>query len=70
MYVNDIQHGTTACKGNPLVVKETAATAFVDGNNLLGPVCVILETLRYPYFGVRVRVGHHVFPYFPMFIHS
>ncbi|EDO45090.1 predicted protein [Nematostella vectensis] len=38
MYVHDIQEGTTVYTGKPTVVKQTAATAFVDGNNLLGPV--------------------------------
>ncbi len=38
MYVGDILDGTTS-KGNaPFVVKETVATALVDGNNVLGPV--------------------------------
>ena len=38
MYVHDIEVGTTVCSGTPVVLSETAATAFVDGCNLLGPV--------------------------------
>ena len=38
MYVHDIKTGTTVSDTEPLVVKETAATAYVDGNNVLGPV--------------------------------
>lgn len=38
MYVRDIQKGTTVSNTEPVVMKETAATAHVDGMNLLGPV--------------------------------
>ncbi|XP_064624718.1 uncharacterized oxidoreductase YjmC-like [Lineus longissimus] len=38
MYVNDIQSGITVCNLEPVVLKQTAATAYVDGQNLLGPV--------------------------------
>ncbi len=38
MYVKDIQTGICAKDGEPVVVKESAATALVDGKNLLGPV--------------------------------
>eukprot|EP00914_Ancora_sagittata_P010682 GHVO01020770.1.p1 GENE.GHVO01020770.1~~GHVO01020770.1.p1 ORF type:complete len:377 (+),score=40.51 GHVO01020770.1:77-1207(+) len=38
MYVRDIQKGTTVSNTEPYVLKETAATAHVDGNNVLGPV--------------------------------
>ena len=38
MYVHDISSGITKSDGEPNVVKETAATAYVDGQNLLGPV--------------------------------
>jgi LDH2 family malate/lactate/ureidoglycolate dehydrogenase len=38
MYVNDIQSGITVCDLEPVVLKQTAATAYVDGQNLLGPV--------------------------------
>lgn len=38
MYVHDIESGITVCKDEPKIRKETAATAYVDGRNLLGPV--------------------------------
>lgn len=38
MYVKDIQSGICAKDGEPVVEKESAATALVDGKNLLGPV--------------------------------
>ncbi|KAK7109474.1 uncharacterized oxidoreductase YjmC-like [Littorina saxatilis] len=38
MYVRDIQSGMTVHNVEPTVVKETAATALVEGNNVLGPV--------------------------------
>ena len=40
MYVHDITVGSTVVDGKPEVVKETSATALVNGNNLLGPVSV------------------------------
>ena len=36
MYVRDIKAGTTNRIGEPSVIKESGATALVDGNNLLG----------------------------------
>ncbi|XP_005099922.1 uncharacterized oxidoreductase YjmC [Aplysia californica] len=38
MYVKDIQAGITVSDKEPEILKETAATAYVDGNNVLGPV--------------------------------
>ncbi|XP_048758864.2 uncharacterized oxidoreductase YjmC-like [Ostrea edulis] len=38
MYVKDIQTGITVSDKDPVITKESAATAFVDGQNLLGPV--------------------------------
>lgn len=38
MYVKDIQTGICAKDGEPVVEKESAGTALVDGKNLLGPV--------------------------------
>lgn len=38
MYVRDVQTGMTACDVEPSIIKETIATALVDGNNVLGPV--------------------------------
>ena len=37
-YVNDVRQGSTSSNEEPIIIKESAATAFVDGNNLLGPV--------------------------------
>lgn len=36
MYVRDVKEGTTNSKDEPVIIKESAATALVDGNNLLG----------------------------------
>lgn len=38
MYVNDIKSGITVSNVEPVILKETAATAHVDGKNVLGPV--------------------------------
>ncbi|KAK3603644.1 hypothetical protein CHS0354_017361 [Potamilus streckersoni] len=38
MYINDVKSGTTVGDAKPEIVKETIATALVDGNNVLGPV--------------------------------
>ena len=38
MYIKDIQQGTCKKDGIPKILKETSATAWVDGNALLGPV--------------------------------
>jgi LDH2 family malate/lactate/ureidoglycolate dehydrogenase len=38
MYVHDIETGITVSNLEPSIVKESTATAYVDGNNLLGPV--------------------------------
>ena len=38
MYVDDVKSGTTAKDGEPVILKEMAGTAWVDGNNVLGPV--------------------------------
>lgn len=38
MYVKDVQSGICAKDGEPVVEKESAATALVEGKNLLGPV--------------------------------
>ncbi|XP_070534633.1 uncharacterized oxidoreductase YjmC-like isoform X2 [Ptychodera flava] len=38
MYVDDIKRGTSVSDKEPTVVKETVATGYVDGGNLLGPV--------------------------------
>lgn len=38
MYINDVKTGITVSDKEPSVEKQTAATAFIDGNNVLGPV--------------------------------
>ncbi|KAJ8305519.1 hypothetical protein KUTeg_016064 [Tegillarca granosa] len=38
MYVHDVKTNITAINKEPITVKETSATALVDGNNVLGPV--------------------------------
>ncbi|VDL76994.1 unnamed protein product [Nippostrongylus brasiliensis] len=38
IYVNDLAEKSTAGDGEPVVIKEKGATAWVDGCNLLGPV--------------------------------
>ena len=38
MYVKDVSSGTTLSNCEPIIIKENAATAYVDGKNLLGPV--------------------------------
>ena len=38
MYVKDLQTGIVQVEGDPQIEKETAATAMVDGKNLMGPV--------------------------------
>lgn len=38
MYVRDVQEGVCGKDGLPTVLKERAGSAWVDGNNLLGPV--------------------------------
>ncbi|XP_050023217.1 uncharacterized oxidoreductase YjmC [Dermacentor andersoni] len=38
MYVTDIQKGVCERSGKPVVINELAATALVDGRNVLGPV--------------------------------
>ncbi|RWS21119.1 malate dehydrogenase-like protein [Leptotrombidium deliense] len=38
IYVNDIQAGVCEKDGRPSILKESPATALIDGNNLLGPV--------------------------------
>ncbi|XP_070561660.1 ureidoglycolate dehydrogenase (NAD(+))-like [Ptychodera flava] len=38
MYTDCLQKGTTVSDKEPVIVKETVATGYVDGNNILGPV--------------------------------
>lgn len=65
MYVKDIQSGICAKDGEPVVEKESAATALVDGKNLLGPVvgnfCMDLAIKKAKEVGVGWVVAHGVF---------
>jgi LDH2 family malate/lactate/ureidoglycolate dehydrogenase len=38
MYVDDVDNKTTDANAKPVVLKESPATAWVDGSNGLGPV--------------------------------
>ena len=38
MYVKDIESGITVSNLEPKILRETAAIAHVDGQNVLGPV--------------------------------
>lgn len=38
MYVGDVEGKMTSIENEPVILKETAATAYVDGKNCLGPV--------------------------------
>ncbi|XP_064605234.1 uncharacterized oxidoreductase YjmC-like [Liolophura sinensis] len=38
MYINDVKTGITVSDKEPSLEKQTAATALIDGNNVLGPV--------------------------------
>ena len=38
IYVQDLEHGLAVSNREPELVRETAATAYVDGHNLLGSV--------------------------------
>lgn len=62
MYVKDIQTGICAKDGEPVVEKESAATALVDGRNLLGPVvgnfCMKLAIKKAKEVGIGWVVAH------------
>ena len=51
MYIKDVQTKTTSTTGTPEIVKETVATALVNGNNILGKTWPLLIFLT-------VHVGH------------
>lgn len=38
MYIRDIKENVCKRDGEPVILKERSASAWVDGNNLLGPV--------------------------------
>lgn len=62
MYVKDIKTGICAKDGEPVVEKESAATALVDGRNLLGPVvgnfCMKLAIQKAKEVGIGWVVAH------------
>lgn len=62
MYVKDVQTGICAKDGEPVVEKESAATALVDGKNLLGPVvgnfCMNLAIKKAKEAGIGWVVAH------------
>lgn len=62
MYVKDIQSGICAKDGEPVVEKDSPATALVDGKNLLGPVvgnfCMNLAIKKAKEVGVGWVVAH------------
>lgn len=66
MYVKDIKSGICAKNGEPVVVKQTAATALVDGKNLLGPVvgnfCMNLAIKKAQEVGIGWVVASGEFP--------
>lgn len=68
MYVKDIESGICAKEGEPVVEKESAATALVDGKNLLGPVvgnfCMDLAIKKAREVGVGWVVAHGAFASF------
>ncbi|XP_041472820.1 uncharacterized oxidoreductase YjmC-like [Lytechinus variegatus] len=38
VYLGNVERGVTAKDGEPVIIKEMAGTAWVDGKNLLGPI--------------------------------
>ncbi|XP_068168219.1 uncharacterized oxidoreductase YjmC-like isoform X1 [Antennarius striatus] len=62
MYVKDIQTGICAKDGEPVVDKESSATALVNGKNLLGPVvgnfCMNLAIKKARDVGIGWVVAH------------
>ena len=46
LYVKDVTSGATANQGKPSILKETAASALVNGNNLLGRMFTISTLLH------------------------
>ncbi|KAL0967871.1 hypothetical protein UPYG_G00258730 [Umbra pygmaea] len=68
MYIKDIQLGACAKDGEPVVEKETVATALVDGRNLLGPVvgnfCMDLAIRKARDVGIGWVVAHGKFTFF------
>ncbi|CAH3115821.1 unnamed protein product [Pocillopora meandrina] len=56
IYIRDIKNGITQPKGEPSIEKDFAASALVDGNNLLGPVvgnfCMDLAIKKAKEYGI------------------
>lgn len=69
MYVKDIESGVTVSDKEPVILKESLATAFVDGQNVLGPVvgnfCMDLAINKAKRSGVGwvVAKGESIFYY-------
>ncbi|GMT01242.1 hypothetical protein PENTCL1PPCAC_23416, partial [Pristionchus entomophagus] len=66
IYVEDVATGATAKDGEPVILREKGATAWVDGANVLGPVvgnyCMRLAVKKAKDFGVGwvvVRNSNH-----------
>lgn len=62
LYVKEIQAGICSREGEPLVEKESAATALVNGKNVLGPVvgnyCMNLALKKAQDVGIGWVVAH------------
>ena len=62
MYVRDVKAGTTSSTEEPVVIKDSGATALVDGNNLLGPVvgnfCMSLAMKKAKELGIGMVVAN------------
>ncbi|XP_017571221.1 uncharacterized oxidoreductase YjmC-like [Pygocentrus nattereri] len=62
LYVKEIRAGICAQEGEPLLEKESLATALVNGNNLLGPVvgnyCMSLAVKKAREAGIGWVVAH------------
>uniref|UniRef100_A0A0K0EMG6 Malate dehydrogenase n=1 Tax=Strongyloides stercoralis TaxID=6248 RepID=A0A0K0EMG6_STRER len=58
MYMRDVKTGTCKGKGKPKILNDFAATAWVDGNNLLGPVvgnfCIDLAIEKAKNYGISL----------------
>ncbi|KAK8786509.1 hypothetical protein V5799_023715 [Amblyomma americanum] len=71
MYVTDIQKGVCEPSGSPVIVNELAATALVDGKNVLGPVvgkfCMELAMRKAQQAGIGwvVARGNELQSWFP-----
>ena len=70
MYVRDVRTGITVSDREPEILKENAATAHVDGCNLLGPVVgnfcmdVAIQKAKTAGVGWVVAKGTHGYAYY------